>query len=65
MLTSEYLKLMQNFQTRLHKKVKDVETKKELIRKMYKESLVTCLSTLDSINTKVRNNIYETMKRKD
>ena len=50
---------MERFQKKLHKKVRDVEKKKDEIRKMYQDSLEQNLKVINNLKTVVKEKISE------
>ena len=58
-MASEYLNQMERFQKKLHKKVRDVEKKKDEIRGMYQESLEDNLKVINNLKTIVMQKIAE------
>lgn len=58
-MASEYLNQMERFQKKLHKKVRDVEKKKDEIRGMYQESLEDNLKVISNLKSVVMQKIAE------
>ena len=58
-MASEYLNQMERFQKKLHKKVRDVEKKKDEIRGMYQESLEENLKVINNLKNIVMQKIAE------
>jgi len=56
-MASEYLTQMEIFQKKLHKKVRDVEKKKEEIRHMYQASLEQNLKVISDLKNVVKTKI--------
>lgn len=50
---------MERFQKKLHKKVRDVEKKKEEIRNMYQDSLEQNLKVINTLKTIVKQKMSE------
>jgi len=58
-MAAEYLNQMERFQKKLHKKVRDVEKKKEEIRNMYQDSLEQNLKVINTLKTIVKQKMSE------
>jgi len=58
-MASEYLTQMEIFQKKLHKKVRDVEKKKEEIRHMYQASLEQNLKVISDLKNIVKTKIAD------